>query len=216
MKYKLVIFDLDGTILDTLDDLTDSLNNCLAKSKLPLRTKTEVESFLGNGIRRLVQCGVPEGTKKDITETVYHDFLQYYQAHCEDKTRPYDGILELLKLLRTNGFKTAVVSNKADAAVQKLCEKFFNGLFDVAIGERENVRKKPEPDSVNEVLKQLKVSCNDAVYIGDSEVDIQTAKNANMHCITVEWGFRKREFLLNNGAQDIVTCTKELYEKITK
>lgn len=214
MKYKLVIFDLDGTILNTLDDLTDNLNKALMKSNFQPRTKMEVRSYAGNGVKRLVQRGVPTGTSDEAVEIVYQDFLKIYQEHCEEQTRPYEGILDLFHKLQTDGYKIAVVSNKVDIAVKKLCDKFFAGLVDTAVGERENIPKKPEPDSVNEVLNQFHINRKEAVYIGDSEVDIQTANNADMDCIAVEWGFRDREVLVESGAKKIVSTTEELYDRI--
>ena len=214
MRYKLAIFDMDGTILDTLDDLTDTMNHCLQKYNLPVRTKADVRSFVGNGILRLVEQGVPNETDTKQIENIYQEFLDYYKIHSADKTKPYDGILCLLCKLKEQGFMTAVVSNKADSAVQKLCEKYFNGLFDVAVGEQATVRRKPAPDSVNAVLKQLNIDKKNAVYIGDSEVDIQTAQNTKISCVSVGWGFRDREELMDYGAEVIVSTVDELYAAI--
>lgn len=212
MKYKAVIFDLDGTILDTLDDLTNALNYCLKKHALQVRSKNEVRGFVGNGIHLLIERAVPKNTTEEIIEAVYRDFIIFYQEHCHDLTKPYDGIAELLQQLRKDGYKTAVVSNKADSAVKALCDEYFEGLFDTAVGEKSNVRKKPAPDSVNAVLKQLGVEKEEAVYIGDSEVDIQTAENAGMDCILVTWGFRDVVTLKQNGATKLVTTPIEIYE----
>lgn len=213
MRYKLAIFDLDGTILNTLDDLADSLNFALKNSGFPERSIDEVRYFVGNGIRKLIERGVPTGTDTDAIDKVHSDFTAHYKVHCSDKTRPYDGITELLESLRRSGCLTAVVSNKADYGVQELCAGYFPGMFDFAVGEREGIRKKPAPDSVNEVLGTLGVSNKDAVYIGDSDVDIETAKNAQMDCIGVEWGFRGREFLEAHGAKVIAANAGDL-EKI--
>ncbi|MCI7803595.1 MAG: HAD-IIIA family hydrolase [Oscillospiraceae bacterium] len=210
MKYKLAIFDMDGTILNTIDDLAASLNAVLEKSGFPTRTMDEVISFVGNGLRKLIERGVPEGSDSETVERVLADFKAYYAVHCADRTAPYDGIIELLKNLRTNGCLTAVVSNKADDAVQELCKKYFDGLFDYAVGERSGILRKPAPDSVNEVLEKLNVSRENAVYIGDSDVDIMTARNAGMDSIIVEWGFRERDFLLKKGAKTIVSAAKEI------
>ena len=214
MKYKAVIFDLDGTILDTLDDLTNALNYCLEKHALQIRSKKEVQGFVGNGIHLLIERAVPKNTKEAMIEAVYQDFLIFYQEHCHELTKPYDGIVELLQLLRKDGYKTAVVSNKADSAVKALCDEYFDGLFDLAVGEKKDVRKKPAPDSVNAVLKQLGVEKEDAAYIGDSEVDIQTAENAGMDCISVTWGFRDALTLKQNGAVKLVTSPIEIYESL--
>lgn len=210
MKYKLAIFDMDGTILNTIDDLAASLNAVLEKSGFPTRTMDEVISFVGDGLRTLIERGVPDGSDSETVDRVLADFQAYYAVHCADRTAPYDGIIELLKNLRTNGCMTAVVSNKVDDAVQELCKKYFDGLFDYAVGERSGILRKPAPDSVNEVLEKLNVSRENAVYIGDSEVDIKTAENAGMDSIIVEWGFRERDFLLKKGAKTIVSAAKEI------
>lgn len=214
MKYELVIFDMDGTILDTLDDLADSLNYALIQSGMPTRTRTEVCNFVGNGIRKLIERGVPSGSTEEQIKGVHAIFTEYYKVHCVDKTQPYSGILELIQTLRVAGIKTAVVSNKADYGVQELCEQYFDGMFDAAVGERPNVRKKPAPDSVNEVLKQLGVDRTHALYVGDSDVDIETAKQAEMDCVSVLWGFRDREFLLAHGAKDMISQPQELLSRV--
>ena len=210
MKYTLAIFDLDGTILNTLEDLADSLNAALEQSGYPGRTLEEVRCFVGNGIRKLIERGVPEGTDETAVSQVHKDFTEYYKVHCADKTRPYEGILDLLTGLKKAGCKLAVVSNKADYGVQELCRRYFDGMFDIAVGEREGVLKKPAPDSVNEVLRRLRVRREDAVYIGDSEVDIETAANAGMDHIIVDWGFRKAEFLKKRGAKVMVSRPEEI------
>lgn len=212
MKYQLAIFDLDGTILDTLDDLADSLNYALEKSGYPVRTRDEVRRFVGNGIRKLIERGVPSGTDAESVSRVHENFTAYYKVHCADKTKPYENIPELLKKLRENGVKTAVVSNKADYAVQDLCVQYFEGLFDAAVGEREGVRKKPAPDSVNAVLEKLGVNRENSVYIGDSDVDVETARNSGMNCIAVDWGFRDRDLLISSGAEIIVSEPMKIAE----
>lgn len=214
MKYKLAIFDMDGTILNTLDDLADSTNYALRGNGLPERTIEEVRRFVGNGIRKLIERAVPAGTEVSQIDRVHESFTAYYKVHCADRTRPYEGIIELVRDLRAAGCMTAVVSNKADYGVQTLCRDYFPGLFDMAVGEREGIRKKPSPDSVNEVLEKLSVARADAVYIGDSDVDIETAKNAGLDCISVEWGFRDREFLIEHGAGKLVREPREIYEEI--
>ncbi len=213
MRYKLAVFDMDGTILNTIDDLEASLNHVLAKHSFPQRTHDEVLNFVGDGLRKLMERGVPVGTQDSTIDEILADFKKYYAVHCADKTRPYNGIEDLLKNLRKNGCMTAVVSNKADDAVRPLCEKYFPGLFDITVGERTGISRKPSPDSVNEVLQKLNVRREDAVYIGDSDVDIKTAQNAGMDSIIVEWGFRKKEFLLENGAKTIVSSPEQI-EKI--
>lgn len=201
MRYKLAVFDMDGTILNTLEDLKNCLNYALHHNGYPERSLEEVRRFVGNGIRKLVERGVPEGTGTEQIDKVFEDFKVYYKVHCTDLTVPYEGIPALIKELRSKGVLTAVVSNKVDFAVQELVERFFNGLFDMAVGDREGIAKKPAPDSVFAVLDALHVEKQDAVYIGDSDVDIATAKNAGLDSIIVEWGFRDREFLEEKGAR---------------
>lgn len=214
MKYKLVIFDMDGTILNTIDDLAVSLNYTLQQCDYPGHTVKEVTDFVGNGIRKLIKRAVPENTSEAEIDKLFEIFNKHYKLHCSDNTKPYDGINDILKKLHLNGIKTAVVSNKADYAVQDLCIKYFDGLFDCAIGEKNGVRKKPYADSVNSVLQILNISRVDAVYIGDSEVDIQTAANAQMDCIAVEWGFREKEFLISQGAEVMVSSADELWQQL--
>ena len=212
MKYTIAIFDLDGTILNTLEDLADSTNYALKTCGYPERTMDEVRQFVGNGIRKLMERAVPEGTPVEEIDRVHETFTAHYKVHCADKTRPYDGIMELLQNLKKDGCKLAVVSNKADYGVQELCKQYFDGVFDFAVGEREGIRKKPAPDSVNEVLKTLGCSRDRAVYIGDSDVDIQTAANAQMDHIIVEWGFRDVPFLIAKGAKVLVERPEEILE----
>ena len=212
MKYTIAIFDLDGTILNTLEDLADSTNYALKTCGYPERTMDEVRQFVGNGIRKLMERAVPEGTPVEEIDRVHETFTAHYKVHCADKTRPYDGIMELLQNLKKDGCKLAVVSNKADYGVQELCKQYFDGVFDFAVGEREGIRKKPAPDSVNEVLKTLGCSRDRAVYIGDSDVDIQTAANAQMDHIIVEWGFRDIPFLIAKGAKVLVEKPEEILE----
>lgn len=214
MHYELVIFDLDGTILDTLQDLMQSLNHALAKSGYPQHSCSAVRSFVGNGIWKLMERSVPQGTAFEQIKQVHQDFTEHYKVHCADHTKPYDGIPELLQTLRKAGCKTAVLSNKADYAVQALCAKYFDGLLDAAAGEQTGVLKKPAPDGVNRILEQLGIDRKNAVYIGDSEVDIQTAANAGLDCIIVDWGFRESAFLLEQGAECLVSSPEEIAKKI--
>ena len=210
MQKQLVIFDLDGTLLDTLDDLADAVNWALKQEQLPRRTREEVRAFVGNGIRNLIERAVPAGTEAAQTDRVFAGFKARYAGHCADKTRPYPGILELLARLRAEGIRTAVVSNKADFAVQTLCRDYFPGLVDCAVGERAGIPKKPAPDSVHEVLRALKISREQAVYVGDSEVDVVTARNAGMDGILVLWGFRDRQTLERAGAKTFAATAEEL------
>lgn len=214
MKYKFAVFDLDGTILDTLDDLTDALNYALRTNGFPERSKEEVRQFVGNGIRRLIELGVPDRTSETDIDRVHSCFTDFYRCHCEDKTKAYDGIIDLLGRLKGKGIHLAVVSNKADYAVKKLCEKYFPGIFDTALGEREGIRRKPAPDSVNELLRTFGYRREESVYIGDSDVDIMTAENAGVDCISVDWGFRGRDFLRKSGAAAIASNPSQLYSLI--
>lgn len=207
---KLLIFDLDGTILNTLDDLADSTNYALRQHGLPERSITEVRNFVGNGIGKLIERAVPEGCSEETRTNVLNDFSAHYKVHSADKTRPYDGILEVLKELNSRGYLLAVVSNKADFAVHSLCEHYFPGIFSFVVGEREDVRRKPAPDSVFAVLERFQTEKKDAVYIGDSDVDAQTARNAGVDLIAVAWGFRDREVLEANGAKVILKTPDEI------
>ena len=209
--YKTVVFDLDGTLLDTLDDLWLSVNAALQKFGLPVRTRNEVRAFIGNGIVKLMQraSGLLEG---ECFDGVLAEFKRHYGEHCEDNTKPYEGIMRLLQELRARGVQTAVVSNKADFAVKKLAESYFQGLLQEAVGEDEEhgIRKKPAPDSLLAVMERLGADRQATVYVGDSEVDIQTANNALVPCISVTWGFKDREFLIKNGATVLVDSVEEL------
>ncbi len=210
--YKLAVFDMDGTILDTLEDLKDSTNFALEKCGYPTRSYDEVRRFVGNGIRKLIERAVPEGLTVEQIDRVHEVFTEHYKVHCADKTKAYDGIKPLLEKLRASGVKTAVVSNKADYGVQELCKEYFDGLFDYAVGEREGIRRKPAPDAVNEALRVLGIDKSEAVYIGDSDVDFETAKNAELPCISVLWGFRDEEFLREKGATLFVRDPAEIYD----
>ncbi len=212
MNYKLAIFDMDGTTLYTLQDLTNAMNIALSRNGLPPRDMEYIRKIVGNGIYSEVEHSVPENTDKVVIERVFQDFLEIYGSHSNDTTKPYDGILDLLQTLRERGIKTAIVSNKADQAVQQLDEIYFKGLINIGAGQKEGVQMKPAPDSVNAVLEQLNIAREEAVYIGDSEVDVQTAINAKMDCIAVTWGYRDENQLI--GAKHIVHTVNELQERI--
>ena len=212
MQYQLAVFDLDGTILDTLEDLYLSVDFALRQNRLPERSLEEVRQFVGNGIRKLIERAVPAGSSEELIARVHADFTAHYASHCADHTKEYNGITEMLQTIRNAGMQTAVVSNKADYGVQTLIADYFPGLFDYAVGEREGVRRKPAPDAVNAILEKLSVSRERAVYIGDSDVDIETAKNAGMDCISVDWGFRSTAFLIDHGARLIVSDPEELHK----
>lgn len=214
--YKAVIFDLDGTLLDTLEDLADSTNYALSKNGLPERSITEIRSFVGNGVANLIKKALPAVIEKETAERVFADFKEHYSKHCEDKTRAYAGVEEMLDTLNVAGIKTAVVSNKLESAVKKLCDKYFGSRILAAAGDKEGRKRKPEPDAVYAALEELGAKPGEAVYVGDSDVDIHTAKNSGMECIAVSWGFRSREVLINAGAKVIADSPKELTGYILK
>ena len=215
MSFKVALFDLDGTVLNTLDDLFDAVNAVLAANNMPSRTRDEVRQFVGNGIAKLIERSVPTGTENTTTNKVVTDFKAHYSAHSADKTAPYAGVLEMLAALRAKGVRTAVVSNKADFAVQPLVKQCFGDLFDMALGEDTQKRPaKPAPDMVRHVLDTLGARAEDAVYIGDSDVDVQTAKNAGLACVAVTWGFRDRGCLENAGATAFADTPAELQDLI--
>lgn len=214
MKYELAIFDLDGTVLDTLDDLTDSVNCALERSAFPKRTKDEVRNFVGNGIKRLCEAAVPNGATAEDADRVFSDFNEHYAVHCHDKTRPYDGICDMIRRLREKGIRTAVVSNKADYAVQELVSRYFPDSFDAVTGERAGVKKKPAPDLVEAVIDKIGTQKERTVYVGDSEVDVATAKNAGIDLIAVDWGFRSVFCLKEAGAGKIVSTVEELFKNL--
>ena len=193
--YRAVIFDLDGTLLNTLEDLRDGVNYVLALRGYPERSLEEIRRFVGNGIGKLIERAAPEGTAEEEREEILKEFRLYYTEHCRVKTGPYNGIMDLLKSLKEHNIQMAIVSNKNDAAVKDLVKYYFSEYISVAIGECAGVRKKPSPDSVWKAISLLGVKKEQAVYVGDSEVDRATAANAGMECISVTWGFRDEELL---------------------
>lgn len=205
------IFDLDGTLLDTLDDLAASTNYALRAFGLPERSRDEVRSFVGNGVRRLLQLAVPGGEEYPRFEEVLTTFREHYLHHGMDTTQPYPGILPMLARLREEGHATAVVSNKFDAATKSLCSHYFGSLIDVAIGESERIRRKPAPDTVLEAMRLLGAEKEQTVYIGDSDVDIATATACDIPCVSVLWGFRDRDFLLAHGATTFISRPDEIF-----
>lgn len=214
MKYKAVIFDMDGTILNTLEDLKNATNYSLRQFGMPKRSLEEVRMFVGNGIRKLVERAVPAGTPEEKIAQVFDVFLEYYEIHSADNTSPYPGILELVEKLKKSGIKTAVSTNKADVPAQELGREYFNGIFDLIVGQQDGLKVKPAPDSVNKILSILDIQKKDAIYIGDSDVDVQTAKNSGLDFIGVSWGFRGREFLEKNGAKNIVDNANEILDLV--
>lgn len=194
-NYDTVIFDLDGTLLNTLEDLKDGVNHVLREHGYPQRTLEEVRKFVGNGIRRLMELAVPEEVAGEMFEEVFEEFRTYYTSHCQIRTCAYDGILELLRELKEQGYALAIVSNKNQGAVTELNDIYFREWIETAIGQTDGIRKKPAPDTVLQALKMLGKEQKTALYVGDSEVDFQTAENAGMDCVLVTWGFRTTEEL---------------------
>ncbi len=209
---KAVFFDLDGTLLDTLEDLCISVNFTLQKMDLPKRSTKEIRSFLGNGVVNLMKKSLPDYAK-DRLEEALPIFREHYGKHSEDHTQPYPGIPQLLERLQKEGYVTAIISNKPDFAVQTLTRTYFPTVS-FSVGEREGIRRKPHPDSILEAMRLLKVEKENCLYVGDSEVDVQTAKNLGMACVALTWGFRDREDLLEAGAEHLADTAQELYEKI--
>ena len=211
MTYDTYIFDLDGTLLDTLSDLAAAVNYALRSHEMPEHSLDDVRRFVGNGVRKLMERAVPDGTENPDFDAAFATFRQYYMAHSLDTTRPYEGIPETLAALKAQGCRLAVVSNKMRKATEELCRHFFPDTIEVAIGEDEaaGIRKKPAPDTVFEALRILGDK-GDAVYVGDSDVDIHTAHNAGIPCISVLWGFRDKDFLLQHGAKTFISAPSEL------
>ncbi len=209
-----IIFDMDGTVLDTLEDLTNSVNHVLSKFGMPEHTVHEYRQFFGSGIKYALQCAVPAGTPDHIIDNMIPIFKEHYNEHCLDRTKPYDGIIELMKKLKVNGFKMAIVSNKIDSAVKELNERFFSDYVDVAVGESPGIRRKPAPDTVFSALEKLGSKKNEAVYVGDSEVDYQTAVNSGLPCISVLWGFRDKDFLIRHGAALFAGSPSDIFNMV--
>ncbi len=218
MKRNIIIFDLDGTLLNTLNDLADSTNITLEHFNYPTRTVEEVRNFVGNGVAKLIERAIPDGRSNPDFEKCLEYFKQSYSQNMYNKTSPYNGIIEMLEKLRTKGCKIAVVSNKFDTAVKELCNRYFHDLIDLAAGENEKmgIRKKPAPDTVLKVLNNFNSDKSNAIYIGDSEVDIMTAKNAEIPCISVSWGFKNKEFLIEHGADIIADHPNDILKYLAE
>ena len=211
-----VIFDMDGTVLNTLEDLTVSVNYVLSKFDMPGHSEEEYRKFFGNGIKYALNCAVPEGTPEEVIEKMLPLFREYYNEHCLDRTKPYDGITDLMGQLKAKGYKMAIVSNKIDSAVKELNDRFFSEYVDVAIGERPGIKRKPAPDTVITALDELCSKKEEAIYIGDSEVDQQTALNSDLPCISVLWGFRDKDFLMEKGATVFAKTPEDVYNILNK
>ena len=215
----IAIFDLDGTLLYTLEDLTDSVNFALKEFNLPECTVQQVRSFVGNGIRKLMERAIGIN-QNELSQNDFENCLAIFKSHYEknmyNKTKPFDGIIELLKNLKETNIKIAVSSNKFDSAVKELCEYYFPSLIDIAIGESKITPKKPDPSGVLQIIDYFQEKKENCVYIGDSEVDIQTAQNANVDCISVDWGYKDKSFLIEHNAQNIISTPLDLFKEITK
>jgi len=203
-NYDTIVFDLDGTLIDTLEDLKDSVNYAMNVYGFPERSLEEIRTFVGNGVGKLIERAIPDGIENPLYKECLKVFQDHYSKNMQNKTAPYNGIKELLAELKDRGFKMAVVSNKFDSAVKELVKEFFGDYIKVAIGESENVSRKPAPDTVIKALAELGSAPDKSVYVGDSEVDVMTAKNSKLTCIGVTWGFRTREVLEKEGAQYII------------
>lgn len=214
MKYKVVIWDLDGTLLDTLQDLANATNYALKTWGLPERNIDEIRQFVGNGVRMLVTRAVPQGEEHPHFEEIFDTFRKYYVEHCQENTGLYPGIAGTLVALKEHGVRMAVVSNKLQSGVTELYDYWFKDTIEVAIGEREGINRKPARDMVDIALSELGVSADDAVYVGDSDVDVMTAKNSGLPCISVLWGFRTKDFLVEHGANLFVSRPEEILDII--
>lgn len=208
MKYRNIIFDIDGTLLNTIEDLTDGVNHVMEMYGYNTYSISQIKSFVGNGIMKLMETAVPNGKENEKFDEMYNEFKSYYTNHCRIKTRPYDDILNLLGLLKEQDYGLAIVSNKNDGAVKELAEYFFDDYINIAIGQSETTRKKPAPDTVYEAMKELpKGAC---LYVGDSEVDKMTADNAGTDCVLVSWGFRDKAMLESLKPLSVIDSPKEL------
>lgn len=212
MTYSTVLWDMDGTLLNTLQDLQASVNHVLQQNNFPSRTLDEVRHFVGNGARRLMALAVPSGESDPNFEACMAQFNAYYPLHCNDHTTVYPGLMPVLQQLKRSGVQMAVVSNKPDYGVKALTRLHFAGLMSAAIGESAGIRRKPAPDTVLHAISHMGADPATCVYIGDSDVDIETARNAGLPCISVTWGFRSRAFLLAHGATRCVDCPEELLQ----
>lgn len=217
-KYTTIIFDLDGTLLDTLEDLKNAVNHVLDSHGYPVKTLEEIRKSVGNGTKVLLEKTVPDGSSNPLFNTINEEYQKYYLEHCSEKTGPYDGVREAMKQLKDKGYKMAIVSNKPDSAVKELRDKYFGEYLNVAIGDKEGRRRKPYPDSVFAAIEELGSDHDECIYIGDSEVDFLTAENSGLPCISCLWGFRTQEELISNGVdpENFIKSPDEIMSKIEK
>lgn len=211
---KLVIFDLDGTLLYTLEDLMNSVNHALKRFGYETKTLEEVSEHVGNGVQHLVRMMLPESVSDDDFKAYYECFKEHYSEHCCDKTHPYDGIMETLRLLRCRDVKVGILSNKFQSAAEEVCKHYFDGLYDIVVGESETCKRKPAPDGINMICDKFEMSKEDVLFFGDSEVDIKTAENADIYCVSVLWGYREREFLAENNAKVFISNPLDIIDII--
>lgn len=209
-----IIFDLDGTLLDTLDDLASSTNHALQACGYPARGTGEIRQFVGNGVGMLIERAVPAGTAASDVERCLAIFRRHYADHCLDRTMPYPGIQAMIGTFKQRGVAMAIVSNKLQSAVAELNQRFFAPDITIAVGETEQLRRKPAPDMLQQAMRLMGATEKNTVYVGDSDVDILTAKAANLPCVSVTWGFRSREFLQQHGATAIADTPKQLCEMV--
>ena len=215
-KIRNIIWDMDGTLMDTLQDLAMAVNHALRKYNMPERTMEQIRRSVGNGVRRLVRLSVPDGEQNPQFQAVFDEFRNWYLLHCEDHTFPYEGIQNVLHELKSAGYRMAIVSNKLQEGIDELHRRWFSDTIDVAIGERPGIARKPAPDMVRLAMSELGASVGDSVYIGDSDVDLATARNSGLQCISVLWGFRTREELLQVGADCFAESPQDIKSIINK
>ena len=213
MKYDAIFFDLDGTVVDSLQDIVDAVNHTMRHFHLPEHTPQALKPHLGWGVGHLMRAILPDHTDAQVEEVLDH-YRPYYARHAGDKTCPFPGVLPMMARLKADGLALGILSNKPDAAVQRLVAEFFPGLFNAVAGERDGVRRKPAPDTVNEVMSALGVTPDECVYVGDSEVDVETAANAKTACVCVSWGYRSAAALKAAGAKAIVDTTEQLADTL--
>lgn len=209
-KYDVILFDLDGTLLYTLEDMRDSVNHVMELFGYPVHTTEEVRSYIGNGIRKLIERALPAGTDSEICDRALAEYRRHYNDNCMVKTRPYEGVPELLQELKARGHRIAVVTNKNAEAAEKICRHYFPDTVELTLGQVDSIPKKPDPAMVRSAMEQMGVSGKSAVYIGDSETDIETAANSQMDCIICLWGFRDEEYLKEQGAEVTVRNASEI------